>query len=95
MTFNVKQCKSMHLGPNDYFMKDSQTFKHKIQDVKQEKDLGVIFDQKLNFETHIDVKINMAIRNLGLILRNITFMNKEMFLQLYKSLVRTHLEYAS
>ena len=98
MKFNMKKCKSMHMGPNmphEYFMKDSQNVLHKIQDVQQEKDLGVTFDQKLKFETHINTKINLANRNLGLIVRSFSFMNKEMFLQLYKSLVRPHLEYAS
>ena len=76
-------------------MKDSQNVKYKIQDVQQEKDLGVTFDNKLKFETHINAKINLANRNLGLIVRNFSFMNKEMFLQLYKSLVRPHLEYAT
>ena len=93
-----KKCKSMHLGPNvlnDYFMKDSHNVLHKIQDVKQIKDLGVIFDQKLNFETNMNAKINLANRNLELIVRHFSFMNKEMFLQLYTSLVRPHLEYAS
>ena len=50
MTFNMKKCKSMHMGPNlpnDYFMKDSQNVKYKIQDVQQEKELGVTFDNKL------------------------------------------------
>ena len=78
MTFNVKTCKSRHLGPNmpnDYFMKNSQNVLHKIQDVKQEKDLEVILDQKLHFETHINAKINLANRNLGLIVRNFSFMN--------------------
>ncbi len=37
----------------------------------------------------------MANRNLGMIFRSFTFIDKSMFLNLYKSLVRPHLEYAS
>ena len=56
MTFNVnKCCETIHLGTkivNEYFMKDNKIM-HKIQQVNQEKDLGVIFDNELKFEEHI------------------------------------------
>ena len=66
-----------------------------VEKVTSEKDLGVTFDQKLKFTDHINNKVNKANRNVGLIFRTFTFMNKEMFLNLYKSIVRPHLEYAS
>ena len=62
--------------------------------MNEEKDLGVIFDDNLIFNKHIGSKVKIANRNLGLIFKNFTFMNKEIFLQLYKSMVRPHLEYA-
>ena len=40
-------------------------------------------------------KVNIANRNLGCIFRSFTYMVKEMFLHLFKSLVRPHLEYGS
>ena len=98
MTFNTKKCKTMHLGnkPNsEYYLKDSENKIHKIEQITEEKDLGVIFDNKLTFSKHINTKVNIANRNLGLIIKKFIYMNKEMFLQLYKSLVRPHLEYAS
>ena len=51
-------------------------------------------DKALNFSEHISSKINKANRNLGLIFRIFTYMDKEMFLNLYKSIVRPHVEYA-
>ena len=67
-----------------------------VEKVTSEKDLGVTFDQKLKFTDHINNKVNKANRNVGLIFRTFTYiMNKEMFLNLYKSIVRPHLEYAS
>ena len=39
--------------------------------------------------------INPAQKNLGIKGKTLTFMDQEMFLTLYKSLVRPHLEYAS
>ena len=98
MTFNTKKCKIMHIGPKEtteYFTKDSNNIYTTITEVDQEKDLGVIFDKKLNFNTHISTKVNIANRNLGLISKTFIFMDQVMFLQLYKALVRPHLEYAS
>ena len=66
-----------------------------IQKVKAEKDLGVTIDDKLKFREHITQKVNIAIRNLGIIFRTFSYMDKEMFLNLYKSKVRPHLEYAT
>ena len=57
-----------------------------------DKDLGVFIDEKLNFREHITKKVNIANRNLGLIFRSFTYMDKEMFLNLYKSMVRPHIE---
>ena len=62
-----------------------------------EKDLGVIIhvDKSLTFTEHINFKIKIANRNLGLIFRTFTYLDKDIFMNLYKSLVRPHLEYAS
>ena len=66
-----------------------------IEKVEEEKDLGVIIDRKLNFRQHIAKKVSIANSNLGIIYRTFTYFNPEMFLSLYKSIVRPHLEYAS
>ena len=65
---------------------------YEIEKVSSEKNLGVIMDKALNFSEHISSKINKANRNLGLIFRTFTYMDKEMFLNLYKSIVRPHVE---
>ena len=80
---------------SEYFIKDNNDTLSKIHNVDYEKDLGVIFDTKLNFSKHISTKVKLANRNLGIISKTFTFMAPEMFLTLYKSLVRPHLEYAS
>ena len=64
---------------------------HAIEKVANEKDLGVITDSKLTFRDHIASKSNLANRNLRIIFRTFT----EMFVTLYKTLVRPHLEYAT
>ncbi len=40
-------------------------------------------------------KVAIANRNVGIIFRTFNFMDKDIFLNLYKSIVRPHLEYAS
>ena len=40
-------------------------------------------------------KLSIATRNLGIIFRTFTYLDKEMFLNLYKRLTMPHLEYAS
>ena len=62
--------------------------------VEQEKDLGVIIDQTLTFRDHINSKVNSANKNQRIIFRIFTFIDEEMFLNLYKTIVRSHLEYA-
>ena len=98
MFFNFKKCKHMHLGYHDmdqtYTMKKGQD-SIPIEKVDSEKDLGVIIDKDLKFSEHINSKIKIANRNLGLIFRTFTYLDKEMFLNLFKSVVRPHLEYAS
>ena len=76
-------------------IKDNEGNIHKIEHVNQEKDLGIIFDKNLNFDVHIKSKVTIANRNLGLIYKKFTYLDQIIFKQLYKALVRPHLEYAS
>ena len=83
----------MHLGPEtdyNYMMEENM-----IANSMEEKDLGIIIDNKLNFQNHINKQVNKANQKLGLINRSFKYMDKDMFLQLFKSLVRPHLEYGS
>ena len=41
---------------------------HAIEKVANEKDLGVIIDSKLTVRDHITSKVNLANRNLGIIM---------------------------
>ena len=52
-------------------------------------------DNKLLFREHIAKKVGTVNRNLGLICKTFEFMDKDMFVNLYKSLVRPHLEYTT
>jgi len=58
------------------------------------KNLGVLIDSDLSYHEHIQDKINVANKMLGIIRRNFVDLDKFSFLLLYKALVRSHLEFA-
>ena len=98
MFYNTDKCHHVHIGENTEASKyemGSGDNRNTIKRVESEKDLGVFIDEKLNFRDHITKKVNIANRNLGIIFRSFTYMDKEMFLNLYKSMVRPHIEYAT
>jgi hypothetical protein len=68
---------------------------HPLKVIKEEKDIGVIIDDKLSFSSHMSTKINKANAIMGTIRRTYAYMDEESFLLLYKALVRPHLEYAN
>ena len=60
------------------------------------KDLGVTFDSKLSFDVHINNIVNSAFKMLGFLKRNSRdFKNEKTLITLYKSFVRSKLEYCS
>jgi len=63
--------------------------------VEEIKDLGVIYDSLLLFDKHISEKVNKAYMMLGIIKRNFEHITRNCFVTSYKSLVRSHLEYAN
>ena len=93
LKFHPDKCVAMQLGNScikfDYVMEG-----HILDNSKCEKDLGVYIDDKLNFEEHIYEKIKKANKILAVIRKTFTKMNAQIFCQLFKGLVRPHLEYA-
>ena len=111
MSFNVDKCHALHLGHRNknhiYTLpKMSNIIKrknhisytytfHQLKNVEEEKDLGVIMDNNLNFKSHISQKISKANSMIYLIKNCFKYLDADMFKTLYKSLIRPHLEYAS
>ena len=92
MEFNIDKCKIMHLGynnPNNVYSMDGIN----LNETNEEKDLGVTIDCKLEFDSHIRTVVAKANRVLGMIRISFACLNKTMFLNLYKGLVRPLLEY--
>jgi len=59
------------------------------------KDLGIIVDEKLSSREHINEKIRKAYAMHGIIKRNFKYLNGNSFVLVYKSMVRSHLDYCS
>ena len=94
LRFNAGKCKCMHLGKNNIEHQYSMSGTD-IENVKHEKDLGVTFDNELKFNEHISLKVKKANQAVGMIKNTFTCMDSEIFIPLYKSYVRPHIEYAS
>ena len=92
MEFNVDKCKIMHLGATNpkhtYTMGGTN-----LAVTSEERDLGVLIDDKLSFRSHIKGIVSKANRVLGLIRIGFDCLDKNMFLNLYPVLIRPHLEY--
>ena len=99
MKFHPDKCKIMYLGKNnphrDYCLLNDDFSVHMLEETELEKDLGVYVDNSLSFTQHCQQKINTAIKMVNYIKHTFKFIDKEIFVFLYKSLVRPHLEFAS
>lgn len=99
LCFNASKCKVLHMGYKNenqrYTMIDKDENYVALTSVQDEKDLGVTFESSLKFEKHITNCVNKAQRTVGLIKRTFDYMDSDMFLVLYKSIVRPILEYST
>ena len=95
LSFNVDdgKCKVLHIGPknprHNYTM-NGECLPH----VESEKDLGLYTDEVLNWNVHIEKSVNKAKSVIGWVKRSLICRNKFVMLNVYKSLIRPHIEYA-
>ena len=96
LKFHPDKCKFMHIGknepPDDFNYNLMNT---PLNQVHQEKDIGVTLDDKITFECHISDKVKKANSMFAIIRRSFQHLDEKTFLPLYKVLVRSHLDYAS
>ena len=100
LPFAPSKCKLVQLGNrnqlNKYTMPGGGSLSEQLElEISHgEKDLGVLVYSNLTFKEHIASKVKTANQMMGIIKQAFTVLDKQMFLSLYKSLVRPHLEYA-
>ena len=92
MQFNVDKCKVMHLG-NSNLQTNYQLGGKDLSTTKEEKDLGVIFDDRFKVGNQCLKAAKNGNKTLGMIKRTFACRNKNIMIKLYKSLVRPKLEY--
>lgn len=92
LSFHPQKCSVLRIGKGDHCANYSlDTVALKV--VEEEKDLGVIIDHRLSFQSHINKTAAKANSIMGIIRRTMTYINPRTFLLLYKTLVRPILEY--
>ena len=100
MSLNFDKCKSLTIAHGKaaidfkYNFVSSASEVINIERLKNMKDLGVTVDLNLSFKEHIYEKINKAYQIIGIMSRNFRDLDKFSFIMIYKSLVRSHVEYA-
>ena len=99
LKFHPDKCVAMRLTPSKsrklplnlcYSMDETR-----LKTVEREKDLGLIFDNTLSFEDHINSKVSKSNSLVGMLRRSFVHFDKEMFKQLFVSIVRPHIEYGA
>ena len=86
MQFNTNKCKVMHVSHRNqraiYYMGN-----HRLEEVEEEKDLGVLIHRTLSVSNNCAVAVKKANQMAGHIYRTVTHKNVQTVVPLYKALV--------
>ena len=98
LKFHTDKCKVLSLGykldetPPTFNMVTNSEDGVKLEATTCEKDIGVHVDDNLSFKDHIYNRIKKANAVMGIIRRTFDYLDQNMFLQHFKSLVRLLIE---
>ena len=93
--FNIDKCVHMTIGNKKLDMERIYKINGENVKVQLEKDLGIWLDNKLTFEPPITKKANKANGMIAVVKKSFTKVTKQVFLNIYKCLIRPHLEFAN
>ena len=94
LLLNIGKCKGVSYGRRPEICTNYNISGEIIEKIESIKDLEVIVDNKLKFGDHINNKISTAYQMLGIVKRSFIYLAAHSFVVLYKSMIRSHLEYA-
>ena len=99
INFNINKCKVLHFTRQEdlayeYRTPDNNTI-CTITATNKEKDIGVIFDNNLLFNSHITATVNKCQGILSVIKRTFTFLDENILTLLYAALIRPIVDYSN
>ncbi|KAH0809538.1 hypothetical protein GEV33_013254 [Tenebrio molitor] len=93
LLLNISKCNVVSYSRRDTIIRFNYSIENSaLQRVNEFKDLGVVFDSKLTFRSHVEYVLSKAYKSLGFVIRNgKLFDNPQTLLCLYKTYkVREH-----
>ena len=97
LELNIKKCKTIHFGKTSpihlHNIGSTNAQPQPISAATEDRDLGLIIDNKLKFTSHTEMIVGKASQRLGLIKQTISSRVEHTLLKLYKALVQPVIEY--
>ena len=86
---DLVNCKTFQVEENNML----NITKNKVQNASSQKHLGLVLDEKLNFESHLKETCAKFNKGIGVIKKLQKTLPRQALLSIYKSFIRPHLDY--